>query len=206
MKKLLVLTMCLAFWGTTVAKAANWGFWDADRSWIGIHTKISNVIVTNWYTLWNAGAGTFVNANLGTFNPSAGDELRIAEYNTKTWKGAGGDVTGCEYLYIYYEDGQRGKPSSTSMGGGWLQDLGDGNQKWGSGNVGSANIAGSISTVTNRLEIYGYISGATDPVDAIFDDNNSAPANYDALFYVVPEGGMVGLLTAGLGCLFWRKR
>jgi hypothetical protein len=206
MKKLLVFACACLTFTLSVARAANWGFYDSDRSWIGIHFKTNNVVNTNWYSVWDGGAGTFQNANFGIFNTSLGDEIRVVGYDTKTWKSAGGDVTGCEYFYTRYQEGNRGTPSFTSMGGGWMENLGGGNQKWGNANVASANIASGISTLTNRMEIYGRIDGTGDPSGSQYDNNNGASDNYNARFLIIPEGGMIGVLAAGLGWLAWRKR
>jgi len=217
MKHLFAIALCLALLGAAVARAANWGFWDDQRSFVGLEIKTNAVVLTNWYSLWSGAVllnPPFTNKVIGvagplaTFNPGAGDSLRILAYDTKTWKTTGGDVSACEYFYARYADGNRGTPTFTSIGGGWLEDLGSGNQKWGNGNVWSANIASGLSTVTNRLEIVGSITGATDPVVKQWDNNGGymTLSGYSAQFLVIPEGGLIGLLTAGLGWLFWRKR
>lgn len=204
MKKLFALAVVCAL--CTAPALADWGFWNFDRSWIGIRIKIGTSDTTNWYTLWNGAAGTFHNANLGTLNPNVGDVLQIIAYDTKTWKSGGSDVQQCQYFYTVYEEGNRpGSPTFTSLGGGWLQDLGGGNQKWGNANCNTTNIAALISTVTNRLEVYGQVYG-TLPTEWKYDNNNNAPANYNARFVVIPEGGMIGLLASAFGLAVLRKR
>ncbi len=150
-----------------------WGFWDIDRSWIWFQEN-ANV---NTYSIWNGAPGTLHNHNFGTF--SYGDVLTINGYDTKTWKneGAGGDVTACEYFYTIYPTGNRPpSPVFISMGGGWIADLGNGDQKWGNWNV-NANILAGLPTGNYTLEIYGKITGKDCSSCAPYDQYDSNGGN-----------------------------
>ncbi|MCX7848028.1 MAG: hypothetical protein N2595_08380 [bacterium] len=193
MKKLIALSLAAAL--TASWAAADWGFWSADRTWIGIVTVIGGVTNETWYNLWSNGQKDWTNAFLGTFNPAAGDVLRIKAYDVKTWKTGGSDVQQCQYFYTVYQEGNRpGSPTWTSLGGGWLQDLGGGNQKWGNANCNTTNIAALISTLTNRLEVYGQVYG-TNPNEWKYDNGGDPNGNYNARFVVIPEASILGLLT-----------
>ena len=99
---------------TQEAKADdNWGFYNDDRSWITF--EINGV--QSSYSLWNTTCGTLNGAVIG--GVAEGGTLKIVNYDTKTWKSSGGNVTGCEYWYKI--DGG----TAHSMGGGYLNKLND---------------------------------------------------------------------------------
>lgn len=200
MKKLFALALVCALLASSAL--ADWGFYTADRTWIGILTIISGVTNETWYNLYDSGQKDWAsNPVLGTFNPGAGDVLKIKAYDVKTWKGVGSDVQQCEYYYTVYEDGNRpGSPTYTSLGGSWLQDLGGGNQKWGNADCNTTNIASLISTATNRLEVYGRVYG-TSPNEWKYDNGDNPSSNYSAKFIVVPEASVVGVFMAVLAWL-----
>jgi len=201
MKKLIVLTLILGFANTLFAA---WGFHDDFRSYVQFHEKKGATVETNTYSLWNAAAGTFENHDFGIFNPGNGDEFVMLLYDTKTFKNDGSDVNGCEYFYTRYEKGNRpGSVSFTSLGGGWLEDLGSDNQKWGVASM-TVNMLSGLSIITNTLEIYGQVTG-TNPDETQYDNNNSAPANYSSTFLIIPEPTSIFLIFLGLGFLRFRK-
>jgi len=151
---------------------ADWGMYDADRSWITINENGGS----SAYTLWNSATGTFDGSNLGTY--SSGHTLQITAFDVKTWKNNGGDVTGVEYFYRVYKQGESA-PSFTSLGGGWIADLGGGNQKWGLASTTVDLLDGVNSAGTWVVEVYGSVTGTT-PSTTIFDNNSGS--NYIATF------------------------
>ena len=166
---------------------AEWGLWDSDRSYIVLNVKGSS----NTYSLWNGGTGTFQGTNLGTF--TNGDVLEINNFDVKTWKDGPSDVTGCEYFYVIYETGSRpSSPSFISLGGGFLQDLGNGNQKWGGSGLAVDLLVGLDANKNYTLEIYGKVDG-TNPNESKYDNNNNSSTNYTATF--ITDAGLPVELT-----------
>jgi len=53
---------------------------------------------------------------------------------------------------------------------------------------------------------YRYASGSADWNDLSLNTTVASVASTSYMVIVVPEAGMIGLLTAGCGWLFWRKR
>ena len=45
---------------------ADWGMWDLNRRWIAIDTGATS----DWYSLWDGGAGTYEGAFLGVYTAS----------------------------------------------------------------------------------------------------------------------------------------
>jgi len=202
MKKLVVIVLVAGFANTLFAA---WGFWDATRSYVQFHEKKSGTVQTNTYSLWDSGTGTYNGHDFGIFNIPGGDELVMLLYDTKTWKSDGGNVTGCEYFYTRYTNNLRpASPTFTSLGGGWLQDLGSGNQLWGNHSL-TVNILETLNnSKTNVLEIYGQITGTT-PSGTAYDNNNGDSDNYSATFVAMPEPASIILLLFGLGFMAFRK-
>lgn len=50
----------------------------------------------------------------------------------------------------------------------------------------------------------GYSDGTTDPAVGVAASSDITAAG--AVFYVVPEPSVLGMLAAGMGVLFWRRR
>ena len=173
MKKILtIFTLVLL----TNSIFADWGLWDSDRSYVVLNIKGSSTT----YSLWNGGTGTFQGTNLGTF--TNGDVLEINSVDVKTWKDGSSDVTGCEYFYVIYETGARpSSPTFISLGGGFLQDLGSGNQKWGSSGLTVDLLDGLEANKNYTLEIYGRVDG-TAPDKQEYDNNGNSTTNYTATF------------------------
>jgi len=153
---------------------AAWGFFDSNRSDVTINLRGT----TTSYTLWNAGAGTFTTADLGTIN-ALSDAFQISVWNVRTYKNGGSDVTGCKlYWRVYLSGGSGG--SFTGQDGNWQEDLGGGDQRWGK--------TGSPITLPTYLdpgkdyilEIYIEAYG-TGPSETKYDSNGGA--NYKATFH-----------------------
>jgi hypothetical protein len=197
MRRMLIAVVALVAVSTY---ADNWGFYDLDRSWIGISQ--TNSSSTNWFSLWNGAAGTFEGAFLGSYSNTM--TLQIDAYDTKTWKSAGGDVTGVEYFYrVYATNAAPG--SFITLGGGFMQDLGGGNQKWGNPSLNTNLLNGTTAGNTYYVEVYGLITGSGTPASPIHD--NSGGANYKATFVVIPEPSAFLLVASALlGTVLLRRR
>ncbi|MBE2281295.1 MAG: T9SS type A sorting domain-containing protein [Ignavibacteriaceae bacterium] len=156
---------------------AEWGFFESDRSWIGIKINTSS----NSYTLWNDGTGTFHNTNLG-FLSSTSNDFEITFWDVKTFKNSGSDVTGVSLWYRIYKVGGEGG-AFIEVVGGFLQDLGSGNQKWGNTVTNDINPGNLDPNSHYYLEVYISANG-TNPNETRFDSNNGI--NYRATFYTGP--------------------
>lgn len=152
---------------------ADWGLWDADRSYITFNVKGSTVTKTVWYS----GAGNYQNFDFGTF--LTGDIFQLTAYDIKTWKNSGGDVTGGTFYYVIYIKGNRpGSPAFSSIANGWLAELGGGNQKWGF-TGGTTNMLSGLAAGEYTIEIYSTMNGNT-PTKTEYDNNSGS--NYIAHF------------------------
>ena len=116
----------------------------------------------------------FNGANLGTFADT--ESLIFAGGENKTWKNNGGDVTGGKILYSVYSTTPSGTFSEVTFG--FLEDLGNGNQKWGS-TAGATNLISGLAAGTYTLEVY---SEASTNVGTKYSSNGGA--NYIATFEV----------------------
>ena len=203
MRRLLTIAAIALIAGSTLA---DWGMWDANRSWLAV----DNGTTTDWYSLWSEGAGTYEGAYLGTV--AGGGRLALDAFDVKTWKSDPSDVTGAEYFYTVYPFGNRpGDPTFTSLGTAVVldDDLGDGaggNQKWGiSGPIGADLLTGLTGIGTYTVEVYGRVDG-TSPDQFIFDNNNNPGGNYQATFTLVPEPATWALMALGACLLALRRR
>lgn len=173
MRKFLLLISLVFSLSTTVL--ADWGYYDAFRSYIGIEKNSAGATT---YTVWNSGAGS-EGTTVTEINVS--DQLKITFYDVKTYKNTGGDVTGGTFYYTIYKDGNRGTPSFTSRSVSWLEELGGGNQKWGFA-ANSADILNGLTLEGNAtyiIEYYSSMNGTT-PTATIYDNNGGA--NYTLKF------------------------
>lgn len=172
MKKITLLLFVMLF--SSFIYAANWGFWDATRSFV--------TIGGTEYTLWNSGAGSFQGK---TFNVNLGDGLALSSIYANTWRSSGGDVTGIVYYYTIYSGARPSTPTFNSLTCGWL--FGDSSdQKW--GNTGlNVNLVQGLGVGSYTLEIYGKLSGTGDPNGDIYDNNNNNVSNYTAVISISPS-------------------
>jgi uncharacterized repeat protein (TIGR02543 family) len=182
---LLLFTLCA---GT--AWAANWGYWDATRSYLAIDMG-SGTPTT--YCLYDNGAGDFQGADLGAIDQ--GDSFTIVNYYAKTWKN-GGDVTGCDYTYQILDAGSAVKESGSINNGANpnCQDNGNGNQEW-SSSAGNIAVGSTLEPGTYTLAVYGQITGGNDPAGPI--DDGTATAPYTATFTVVAPVSYVARIVGG---------
>lgn len=161
----------------TVQVFADWGFYYSDRSWIGINFNGVNTS----YKLFDAGnvsgPGYYDGSYLGGFT-SPSQTLAISFWDIKTWKNGGSDVQQAQLYYRVYEQGQSGG-AFTQVIGGWLQDYGGGDQKWGKGTSTSIDITNLLPGKTWVLEVYIQVYG-TSPDEWKYDSNNGA--NFKATF------------------------
>ncbi len=160
----------------THINAANWGLWDADRSYIIFNVKGATVTKT----IWSSSAGDFQGANLGTF--TNGDTFQLTGYDCKTWKSSGGNVTSIVFYYTIYSGIRPSSPVFTSISGGWMEDLGGGNQKWGFSGLSQNLLSGLSANTTYTIEVWAHIGGTGDPVGPLYDNNNGNPTNFTATF------------------------
>jgi hypothetical protein len=174
MKKILLISLVFI----SFSLRADWGLWDATRSYIVINENGTQ----NTYSLWDAGSGTFQNHDFGII--TEGEAFTLISVDTKTWKNGDSDVTGCNYYYVIYPFDERPEnPVFTDLGGGFLEDLRGGNQKWGIGGL-STNLLAGLEGGKYTLEIYGRVSG-TNPTEFKYDNNNNSNTNYTAHFTYV---------------------
>ncbi|QOJ28446.1 MAG: T9SS type A sorting domain-containing protein [Ignavibacteriales bacterium] len=153
-----------------------WGLFDLDRSWISINFDGS----VSAYRMWNGGVANpgFNEANLGTFTSNT-QTLAIANWDIKTWRNFGSDVTGVDMKYRVYKQGST-PGSYSSTGGGWIQDINSSDQKWGKLTSTSINISSLESSATYVIEVYIEVYG-TNPNETKYD-NGTSGSNYKATF------------------------
>ena len=118
----------------------------------------------------------FNGADLGTFTNT--ESIVIAGGEIKTFKNNGGDVTGGKIYYKVYQGTPSGNFASIDFP--WIQDLGNGDQKWGTSS-GTTNILTGLSPGNYTLEVYAEASTS---IGAKLSDNSGA--NYKATFTVSP--------------------
>ena len=116
----------------------------------------------------------FNGLDLGTF--TNGQTLVFVGGEHKTWKNNGGDVTGGRIHYRVYMETPSGSFSNVSFK--WIQNLGDGNQKWGA-TTGTTNVLSGLPNGEYTLEVY---TEADTNLGARYSNNGGA--NYKATFTV----------------------
>jgi len=117
----------------------------------------------------------FNGTNLGTYGDT--ESIIIAGGENKTYKNNGGDVTGGKILYRVYSGTASGNFSEIPFN--WLEDLGNGDQKWGS-TSGTTNILAGLNPGNYTLEVY---TEASTNIGTKYSSNGGA--NYKATFTVV---------------------
>ncbi len=173
MKKLIAVLLFL-FIGQIVV-FADWGFFGADRSWIGI--QIRSLTLAS-YSLWSSGTGTFHNANLGSINTTS-DVFQIKFWDVKTFKNNGSDVTGGKLYWRVYKQGST-PGSFNSQSAAFITNIGGGgDQKWGQ-TASDINLPTILDAgATYKLEVYIEMYG-TNPNETKYDNNSNT--NYIASF------------------------
>ena len=116
----------------------------------------------------------FNGLDLGTF--TNGQTLVFVGGENKTWKNGGGDVTGGRIHYRVYTGTPSGSFSNVSFN--WIQNLGNGNQKWGA-TTGTTNVLSGLPNGEYTLEVY---TEADTNLGARYSNNGGA--NYKATFTV----------------------
>ena len=91
----------------------------------------------------------FNGLDLGTF--TNGQTLVFVGGENKTWKNGGGDVTGGRIHYRVYTGTPSGSFSNISFN--WIQDLGNGDQKWGA-TTGTTDVLSGLPNGVYTLEVY----------------------------------------------------
>lgn len=128
----------------------------------------------------------FNGANLGTFTNA--ESIVLAGGEIKTFKNNGGDVTGGKIYYKVYKGAPSGNYASIDFA--WIQDLGNGDQKWGV-TSGTTNMLTGLSPGNYTLEVYAEASTS---VGTKLSDNSGA--NYKATFTVTPTLGVININNA----------
>jgi hypothetical protein len=116
----------------------------------------------------------FNGLDLGTF--TNGQTLVFVGGENKTWKNGGGDVTGGRIHYRVYTGTPSGSFSNISFN--WIQDLGNGDQKWGA-TTGTTDVLSGLPNGVYTLDVY---TEADTNLGA--RDSNNGGANYKATFTV----------------------
>ena len=134
----------------------------------------------------NGGGNTYYDLQANTTNPdfngldlgtfTNGQTLVFVGGENKTWKNGGGDVTGGRLHYRVYTGTPSGSFSNVSFN--WIQDLGNGDQKWGA-TTGTTDVLAGLPNGVYTLEVY---TEADTNLGARYSNNGGA--NYKATFTV----------------------
>ncbi len=134
----------------------------------------------------NGGGNTYYDLQASTTNPdfngldlgtfTNGQTLVFVGGENKTWKNGGGDVTGGRIHYRVYTGTPSGSFSNVSFN--WIQDLGNGDQKWGA-TTGTTDVLAGLPNGVYTLEVY---TEADTNLGARYSNNGGA--NYKATFTV----------------------
>jgi hypothetical protein len=134
----------------------------------------------------NGGGNTYYDLQANTTNPdfngldlgtfTNGQTLVFVGGENKTWKNGGGDVTGGRIHYRVYTGTPSGSFSNVSFN--WIQDLGNGDQKWGA-TTGTTDVLAGLPNGVYTLEVY---TEADTNLGARYSNNGGA--NYKATFTV----------------------
>ena len=136
--------------------------------------KINGGVNTYYDLQATTGNPDFNGLDLGTF--TNGQTLVFVGGENKTWKNGGGDVTGGRIHYRVYTGTPSGSFSNISFN--WIQDLGNGDQKWGA-TTGTTDVLAGLPNGVYILEVY---TEADTNLGARYSNNGGA--NYKATFTV----------------------
>ena len=136
--------------------------------------KINGGVNTYYDLQATTGNPDFNGLDLGTF--TNGQTLVFVGGEHKTWKNNGGDVTGGRIHYRVYMETPSGSFSNVSFNS--IQNLGNGNQKWGA-TTGTTNVLSGLPNGVYILEVY---TEADTNLGARYSNNGGA--NYKATFTV----------------------
>lgn len=117
------------------------------------------------FTYWYTGQAADITEHGSTFNGKNLGELSsltIKGSSFKTWKTGSGDVTGAQFKYKVWADGESEPIDYTIHNVNWTSDDGDGNQTW--ANFGEIiQIAQGLLPDSYNLKIYFTITGTGVP-------------------------------------------
>lgn len=204
MKKALVFAMVALVAGSALAQS--WGFWDAQRSRIGL----GDGMVSTWYDLWSEGSGdgtgSWFNGNsLGSF--VEGSNYQVYNWELRTWgdNAAGAamwiSVSAVGGPYNHQEWWQTNSEIISGTDRLWTGYVDGGSQ---GGDAFQLNILNGLDPGNYQLQVYIRAWGADPGED--WDSNNGA--NYTANFTVtpIPEPATMSLLGLGALAMVLRRK
>lgn len=201
----------------------------ADVGFISEYVQVSsNGGVGQWYhlTTFNAnGLSAFDGANLGTFDPVAGDTLTFLAAEGNTFKNSNNappdDVTGVNFNYsIELAPGGDPHSSFTEVGLGFGSNAnftdaagnlitGGGDQQWTSTFGTPIDLLSGLADGTYEIQVFMRGTSNGSPSPGNFFANNSG-ANYTATFTIstapVPEPATLLSFGLAVGGLSYRRR
>lgn len=163
----------------------------------GRHNPLVAGGVTAAPTLVTAG----LPADLGSFNPFAGDTLFLIGGEALTFKNGATNVTGA--FVNFSIDGGAFSSISLTFNEDNVNGAG-GDQRWANTNFSIDLLAGQ-SLGTHTLAFYVSATTNGDGADPVLFDN-AGGANYNTSFTVVPEPSTWAMMLAGLGLLVGVQR
>ncbi|MGD9612259.1 MAG: PEP-CTERM sorting domain-containing protein [Kiritimatiellia bacterium] len=199
MKKILAFALVAMLAGSSFGA---WGLWASDGSFSS--TTIDGVTQS---------LAAFDSYDFGTFDLTM-DSMIFSLVSVNTFKNDTSDVMDANYYYTIYTGSRPVTPTFTQIDGGWLADLGGGDQTWGASglSIDLLDYAGLVAGTTYTLEIYGEVNGDDDTGASApyfqYDNNNAAPANYTATFSTapIPEPATMSLLGLGALAMVLRRK
>lgn len=165
----------------------------------------------SWYTLGPGYTGPY---DLGTFELT--DSLMLNEWNANTYKqwatsdGGPDNISGITLYYTIYETSSASSDTFTGVAGGFLSDVGGGDQKWGSELTGPDFLTGLSAGTQYTMEVYVQVSGSgfNDGSEYLKNgaDNFAFTFETAAGADVVPEPTTMALLGLGAAAVALRRK